>query len=126
MYVTESASVARCRSRVGGNLAMQLFQHLDMNGLLKPLEPFRELVGPVGAADADVRPLARAGHADEPGIAAHLAVLDERPAYIVIDMHLDLLPAVGAGDREGVHLHRRTISELRVGVPRTGPCEGIS
>jgi len=39
-------------------------------------------------------------------------------------MHLDLLPAVGAGDREGVRLHRRTTSKLRVGVPCAAPSEG--
>jgi len=80
--------------------------------------PDRSTVGPVGAPDVDVRPFARTGHADEPGIAAHFAILDERPSHILLDMHLDLFPAVGARDREGVHLHRRTISELRAGGDR--------
>jgi len=84
------------------------------------------LVGPVRAANADVRTRARASHADEPRIAAHLAVLDERPAYIFIDMHLDLLPTVGAGYREGVHLHRRTISECASASPARLPAREIS
>jgi len=54
----------------------------------------------VGADDVDKAVLARARHADAPRIAADLAVLDEAAGHLGLDVDLDLLAAIGTGDKK--------------------------
>jgi hypothetical protein len=58
------------------------------------------LLRAVGAADLDVAVVAGPAHADTPGVAAHLAILDERAADVRLEVDLDLLAAVRTGDEE--------------------------
>jgi hypothetical protein len=58
------------------------------------------LLRAVGAADLDVAVVAGPAHADTPGVAAHLAVLDERAADVRLEVDFDLLAAVRTGDEE--------------------------
>ena len=50
----------------------------------------------VGARDVDAAVLSRPGHADPPGVAAYLAVLDEAAFHVGLEINLDLLPAIRA------------------------------
>src|SRR5439155_25620695 len=62
----------------------------------------RDLLGTVGASDADVGAVRGTLHAHEPRVAADLAVLHEAAAHVLFDVDLDLLATVRARDEEGV------------------------
>ena len=70
-------------------------------------------LGAVGAADLDVSVALVAGRDPQlPGVAAHLAVLNERAADLRLEVNLDVFTTIRAGhDEHGLHgymmRHRR-------------------
>ena len=54
----------------------------------------------VGAGDLHVAVVAGPGHADAPGIAAHLAILHEGAGHVGLEIYLDLLAAVRTRDEQ--------------------------
>ena len=121
--------------RVSGRPAEQLFQQrhsslLPRDASVPPLAMLcdYEQTGPevrrhglfrtVGPRDLDGALPVGAGHPDAPGVAAHLAVLDERPTYVRLDVDFDQLAAVRAGDGEEV-VHEGVTG---YGLQATGYC----
>jgi hypothetical protein len=66
------------------------------------------LLGPVSADDVDMAFAILDDDAKPPRVAAHLAVLNQQPAHVRLEIHLDLLAAIRTGHRERV-VHRREL-----------------
>src|SRR5918993_2887196 len=76
------------------------------SGAMNPVRLFR----PVSLPDVHVPICTVGGDPHRPRIAADLAVLDQRPAQIGLEVDLDLLPAIRALDQEFV---RHDIGSMR-------------
>src|SRR5262249_36210824 len=73
----------------------------------------------VGARDVDGSVVALSCHEDPPGVAADLAVLNEAAADVGLEIDLDLLAAVRAGDDELVHEGKQRSGSTRGQRPRS-------